>query len=180
MSSLICNSIHTLLYEQDTPPLPITLDEFDESCAVPFNEIIQSLFLGNELGAGRLLFKDDSLDDKKNALYERKITHILCCTSSSRTYFKDHFIYEFIPIADEETESLAPHLSKAYAFIEEGIASGGILVHCAAGSSRSASFVIGYLMQKFSLPYERVLHFVQHQRPCVKPNSGFETQLKKI
>jgi hypothetical protein len=159
-------------------PRDITIDEFDASCAEPINEIIPGLFLGNEFGAGRQYSRNDSLEEKERALKERGITHILCATLPSKAYFEGKFIYEYIPIRDESSEKLSFYLSKAYDFIESGREEGGVFVHCAAGSSRSASLVIGYMMKKFSLSYENALHYVQSKRPCVKPNPGFEVELR--
>ena len=53
----------------------------------------------------------------------------------------------------------------------------GILVHCAAGVSRSASFLIAYLMRERQEPYHKVLDFVKSKRKWANPNSGFRGQL---
>ncbi|GAB4820258.1 hypothetical protein N2152v2_007304 [Parachlorella kessleri] len=64
-----------------------------------------------------------------------------------------------------------------FAFIEEGLQSGGVLVHCLAGVSRSATVVIGYLMWKNILPFHQARRHVAAVRPWIRPNSGFEQQL---
>lgn len=51
-----------------------------------------------------------------------------------------------------------------------------VLVHCAAGRSRSASVVIAYMMRQ-GLLYEQALKLVVSIRPVVQPNSGFSHQL---
>lgn len=55
-----------------------------------------------------------------------------------------------------------------------------VLVHCAAGVSRSASIVIGYLMLTEKLSYEDAFTIVKNKRPCIKPNCGFAKQLKSL
>jgi len=52
------------------------------------------------------------------------------------------------------------------------------LVHCSYGISRSASVVIAYLIKSSHKSYDEVLSFVQQQRKIVKPNPGFEQQLR--
>jgi len=52
------------------------------------------------------------------------------------------------------------------------------LVHCFAGHSRSASFVIAYLMKYYEMTYDDALEFVQKKRETVSPNDGFVTQLR--
>ena len=61
-----------------------------------------------------------------------------------------------------------------------------VLVHCAAGQSRSSTVVIAY-MRMFahnSLPkpvsVERALEFTRKKRPMVRPNKGFRAQLTEF
>jgi len=52
------------------------------------------------------------------------------------------------------------------------------LVHCAAGVSRSASFMIAFLMKDQGIGYEESRKIVKSKRNIVNPNSGFVSQLK--
>ena len=54
-----------------------------------------------------------------------------------------------------------------------------ILVHCAAGVSRSASFVIAYLMGKKNMSFDEAFEHTKERRKIIRPNSGFLEQLKK-
>ena len=54
-----------------------------------------------------------------------------------------------------------------------------VLVHCAAGVSRSASAVIGYLMKYEKMSFDDAYKHVKSLRSCINPNSGFVDQLKK-
>lgn len=45
------------------------------------------------------------------------------------------------------------------------------------GESRSAAFVIAYLMQKYDLTPEEALSRIRESRPTCEPNNGFMEQL---
>ena len=53
-----------------------------------------------------------------------------------------------------------------------------VLVHCAAGVSRSASVVIGYVMYKKKISFNKAYQFVKARRKVISPNPGFVHQLK--
>ena len=53
-----------------------------------------------------------------------------------------------------------------------------ILVHCAAGVSRSASFTIAYLMRKKGMGFEEAHKLVKEKRKIIRPNSYFVEQLR--
>ncbi len=57
---------------------------------------------------------------------------------------------------------------------------GGCLVHCQAGVSRSASFIIAFVMKRIKCSLEQAYTFVKQRRPMVFPNFGFQHQLKKL
>ena len=49
-----------------------------------------------------------------------------------------------------------------------------VLVHCAAGISRSGTVVVAYMMAKYNIRYEDAVRMVRAKRGCVCPNQGFE------
>ncbi|GFH21316.1 uncharacterized protein HaLaN_18592, partial [Haematococcus lacustris] len=55
---------------------------------------------------------------------------------------------------------------------------GGVLVHCVAGISRSATLVIAWLMYHHSLSYDEAFRRLHAVRPWVMPNPGFRAQLQ--
>jgi len=78
-------------------------------------------------------------------------------------------------------------LENAIEFIDQGRREGrNVLVHCAAGQSRSVTVVLSYLCayarrgKTKPKPYDvdRALSFVTKLRPSSKPNEGFRTQLR--
>ncbi len=76
--------------------------------------------------------------------------------------------------------SIAPFFGPAISFIHESRLSGkGVLVHCFAGKSRSATIVCAYLMQYCRMSLASALDTVQAARPEICPNSGFLRQLQE-
>ena len=65
-------------------------------------------------------------------------------------------------------------------FIENGRKSGGVLVHCQAGVSRSATVAATYLMCSLKIPFKKALASLQIARPIVYPNIGFRAQLNVL
>ena len=56
-----------------------------------------------------------------------------------------------------------------------------VLIHCAAGRSRSVSMVIGYLLGTNHSPtVGAALAFIRTKRSCASPNPGFMTQLQAM
>lgn len=127
--------------------------------------------------------------DAKNKEYLKKlgIRYILNCTPQRSVdrengcpnyYEKDkEFVYKRIPIFDNKGENISAHMETAFRFIEEGKHYGGVLVHCHKGISRSASFVMGYLMQKNEMSFREAFDFVKSCRSIVQPNASFLDQL---
>lgn len=85
---------------------------------------------------------------------------------------------KFIQLSDVPSEDLLRHFEDTYAFIEEGVQKGAVLVHCYFGVSRSATVVIAYLMKKYNLSYLEAFEKTKTKRPLVYPNHGFVSQLK--
>ena len=54
-----------------------------------------------------------------------------------------------------------------------------VLVHCAAGVSRSGSVVIDFVMHALRVDFQTAKKLVRISRPEVTPNAAFEQQLDK-
>ena len=93
---------------------------------------------------------------------------------------QEHAILE---ICDNFYDNILEHLEPALNFIDDCLLApdgGHILVHCAAGVSRSATVVIAYLMTRKHLTYSAALELVKSNRPVVNPNIGFALQLAEL
>lgn len=114
-----------------------------------------------------------------SGLYRYKVTHILNVTTEVECSFPDKFIYKRIPIPDLPSTRIVQFFDEAFDFINECRANNGcVLTHCFYGNSRSASFVMAYLMNTEQMRYREALEYLQIIRPDVNPNDGFERQLK--
>lgn len=130
------------------------------------DKIIDRLYLGNLKGASNL-----------QNLKAAGITHILQVASGIKPFFPKDFKYKVISVTDTSQSSLIRHFPAAVAFIKEGMAKGGVLVHCYAGVSRSASCVIAFLMQEKDMSFQQAFAFASKRRPVIFPNMGFQRQL---
>lgn len=86
-----------------------------------------------------------------------------------------------VAVDDDERAPLAEHLEPAARFIEHWLAYGDVLVHCAAGHSRSAALVVYYVATRLRQPYasvDRALAYVRSRRHSAFPNDGFVEQVR--
>lgn len=79
---------------------------------------------------------------------------------------------------DTEKTDLTPHFDAICDHIRFTLSGGGrALVHCVAGVSRSASFVLAYLMKYEDMSLRQAFRYLSLRRPMVRPNLGFWKQL---
>mmetsp|Transcript_3384 Transcript_3384/g.4209 ORF Transcript_3384/g.4209 Transcript_3384/m.4209 type:complete len:94 (+) Transcript_3384:208-489(+) len=65
-------------------------------------------------------------------------------------------------------------------FLRRARERGAVLVHCAAGISRSASLVIAYLIRYHRMDFEEAFEHVKLGRNFINPNKSFIEQLRKL
>jgi len=136
---------------------------------VAMDMILPRLYLGSLFAS-----RDLSLLQRNN------ISHILVVGVELKQHYPQNFSYHHVSIDDEEGELIISHFKECISFIEEALrdSEGNILIHCAAGVSRSSTVVIAYLMYKHKWTFEYAMDHVKHARPCVFPNEGFRKQLE--
>ena len=103
------------------------------------------------------------------------ITHILIAGSYMRAYLTN-MNYKQLPLEDSLEQNLTNYLSDALAYIEN--AEGKVLVHCAAGISRSGSIIVAYLMKKNNTGFDTALRMARNKSSRIRPNPNFERQLR--
>ena len=103
---------------------------------------------------------------------EKGITHVLSMLDPSENPHPQTFSYMNLVFEDDEEAGLKHHLAPGIGFIRQGALAGGCLVHCAAGISRSSSFVIAYLMDEYAWTLGEAFHGLRERRPVSWPNPG--------
>ena len=131
----------------------------------PMNHIYKNIYLGNHNAA-----------ENENFLKMYDIKTVINCAAELQYDYKDLISYE-LNMYDMPEERIISVFESAYKFVKKHL-NNNILVHCYMGISRSASFVIFYLMKEEKWDYETCFDYIQKKRPCVSPNYGFERQLK--
>jgi protein-tyrosine phosphatase len=117
----------------------------------------------------------------KNAKWLKKagITHILDCGSMNRNHELDHIHYlKWEDMDDDPREWLPIYFAHSHEFIDKGNRSGGILIHCECGISRSTSILMSYLIAKHGFEVDTALDLVRAKRDIANPNAGFMKQLR--
>lgn len=90
-------------------------------------------------------------------------------------YSSNEFIHKSIDVEDNYQTNIIRYFKDCFLFIE---GKDKILVHCAAGMSRSPTIVIAYIMWKNKLSLNKAIKFVKEKRPLISPNDNFMNQLK--
>lgn len=130
--------------------------------------ILPFLFLGNERDAQDL-----------DLLLRLNIGFVVNVTTHLPLYHVNSGLrYKRLPATDNSTQNLRQYFEEVFEFIEEAYQSGqGVLVHCQAGVSRSATIVIAYLMKHTLMTMTDAYKYVRSRRPVMSPNLNFMGQL---
>ena len=105
-------------------------------------EIVPGIFIGSIHAAFN-----------QEALLEHGITHVLNASRIPATFPK-LFTYLSIDIRDKEDANILSCIPASNIFIETGVDAGGVLVHCFGGRSRSAAFVVAFLISSRGWNYD--------------------------
>lgn len=134
------------------------------------SKITEQLYLGSIIEAS-----------DKNWLQNHHISHIINAAKELDNYFPRDYAYLRLNLNDDMSQSLYEVLEKTYQFIWKAISNGGtVLVHCAAGISRSASIVIYFLMKLKNWSYIQSYNYIKNKRKQINPNQNFARQLVSV
>ncbi|XP_056144308.1 tyrosine-protein phosphatase vhp-1 [Lampris incognitus] len=134
----------------------------------PLSRLLPHLYLGAES------------DVTQDCLSAQGISHVLSVSRCSpQPTFLPCSQYLRIPIDDSLRDDLLPWIPEALRFIDGAMSSGGsVLVHCAAGISRSPALAVAYIMYSLGLDLDHAYRFVKERRPSISPNFNFLGQLQ--
>jgi atypical dual specificity phosphatase len=124
---------------------------------------------------GRVCIGGEFAATNKPHLIELGITHIVTAIGTPERAF-EHIDYLVLEFDDHRSVDIAPWLDMSSPWIADALASrpdARVLVHCAAGISRSASIVIDHLMRANGWDFDEALAQLRAVRPVVNPNAGF-------
>lgn len=129
---------------------------------------------GNKMYLGNFIAAQDEKFHE-----EKKIKYILTVASGLNIRVKDKSIeHKVIEAYDLPSFNLGKFFDEAYSWIDSRLGKGNMLIHCAAGVSRSSATIIAYLIKKKGMSFETALDYVKEKRKIVCPNDGFRKQLK--
>jgi len=116
-----------------------------------------------------------------SSLEKSGISHVLNVATGIEYEKSANICYRTIEILDLPEEKISNSLPHCFEFILNALDNGGkVLVHCNAGVSRSPSIVIVVLMKLKNLSFEAALEIVKKAKKDVRPNEGFEKQLRDM
>ncbi|XP_055487135.1 dual specificity protein phosphatase 10-like [Leucoraja erinacea] len=145
------------------PSLPLS----PEVESAELSPILPFLYLGSEHDAQDL-----------GLLRRLDVAYVINATTHLPLYHAPALRYKRFPVNDSGRQNLRQYFEEAFEFIEEGRQSGkGVLVHCQAGVSRSATLVIAYLMKHTLMTMTDAYKYVKGKRPIISPNLNFMGQL---
>mmetsp|Transcript_138990 Transcript_138990/g.432391 ORF Transcript_138990/g.432391 Transcript_138990/m.432391 type:complete len:211 (+) Transcript_138990:111-743(+) len=94
--------------------------------------------------------------------------------------YPDLIHYEVLECRDSPFENIIRFFTAMKQFVDLVLGRGGrILVHGNAGMSRSAAFVVAYIMETFNLSSDLAHHYVLTRRHCISINEGFRNQIRE-
>ena len=113
-----------------------------------------------------------SRDDATNPhfMHANSIGMIINCTRDVDAPFSKTILSIRIPVDDDPEYNdvfckyVRQAVSKMHMFLRQRPGQ-NILVHCAAGISRSASMVAAFLMSEYQIPAEKSIQFIQTRKP---------------
>ncbi|KAJ1434656.1 protein-tyrosine phosphatase-like protein [Ochromonadaceae sp. CCMP2298] len=128
-----------------------------------------------------LLIGRKEVANNQQLLNKLSITHILNVTRDQPNKFPSSYIYERVPIKDNENEDISEHWPTIINFIGRvEKAKGRVFVHCTVGSSRAPSAVLAYLVYNKGVPLIDAFRYVRTLRPVTLPNHRFLLELAKL
>lgn len=137
-------------------------------CSGKVNNIPQTnLFITDQFGVSDV-----------NQLQHYRIKHVFNMSPVQLKEFPGISYYN-LPVSDDSEQNILQFFDRVFSKMDElTYQRQNIVINCQAGVSRSASFLIGYLIRN-GLTYDTSYQLVKSCRPVINPNKGFVEQLKQ-
>lgn len=126
-----------------------------------------------------LLSLTTELTDINNA-HNARITCTNGGTSNSRRSF---YFFRVIQFGGDDGP-MTPHLDESLSFVDDGVAAGGVLIHCTHGTGRSAAMAIAAAMKENGKgtpagvgDFAEAFQVVKSRRPGTDPPMPFQKEL---
>jgi dual specificity phosphatase 12 len=105
--------------------------------------------------------------------------HSILTVMRGRFSVPETFFRHQIPLDDVEDADVLQHMIPSITFIQAELDKGkGILVHCQAGTSRSATIAAAYIMYSQNVDASTAIDLIRKVRSSISPNAGFIVQLE--
>ncbi|TNV75299.1 hypothetical protein FGO68_gene11216 [Halteria grandinella] len=138
-----------------------------------YSQINDDIFLGGyEAGENEVLLRD-----------VMGVGGVLCIYNQYKEpAFPSLYRYKCVRLVDDTASNLKEYFRDCIDFINDVITKQKkpVLVHCAAGVSRSATIVIAFIMDTYKISLDDAYQYVLKRRPCIDPNDGFMEQLREF
>ena len=148
---------------------------------IDYSLINNGIFIGN-------ISSVISTTKSNDILEERNIKVVISALSEEE--YEDNMIAEQnfpdiewykIVIDDDQNEDISKYFYTVHTIISNALSNKkNVIVHCAAGMSRSPTLVIAYLMIENKWRLEEAYNYIKAKRPHISPNIGFIKQLKQL
>lgn len=148
-----------------------------------FSQITSHIFIGN---AHSIVGNPSTRERDLLDMMEAKVVISALTEEEYEDYmiakedFPDIDWHRFI-IDDDEDERISEYFFDVHSIINAAISQNkNVVVHCAAGMSRSPTLVIAYLMIENRWGFDEAYNYVKNRRNLTEPNDGFVKQLKSL
>jgi protein-tyrosine phosphatase len=124
---------------------------------------------------------EEAFDASGRFLRACRITHVLNCAEElTGSYMTPIEVYR-VPLVDDETPAAEAQILTAAGKLEEWMRAGHtILVHCAAGISRSPTVVMAWLILYRAHTFDDAWTRVARARNIIRPNPYFQGILRGL
>ncbi|CAD8102813.1 unnamed protein product [Paramecium primaurelia] len=144
-----------------------------------YKVVCANVILENNLINGTLYLGDFYAALDKKWQQKHQLVAVLTVAKDLNIEPAQGIVHKVIDAIDDPSYDLSQHFQECYEFMSIQLKRGPILVHCAAGVSRSAAIVIYFIMRSFKWSYVKSFQHVKAKRSVICPNEGFIRQLKQ-